>query len=360
MEHVTHFTLLDHLHIFWGSECHDPRDKLYAPLCLASEEVRKQMRPNYTDKNALDVYMDLARCYISSAGAGSLDFLGLAWFEQDPAPVVTPDGRESVLPSWVPNLWVDPGVFPMPKTLHIQKHPNLERNLFKNLSGLPTPLSLRRNLRAAASTQIPAYKPLEGVTPASYINGNELFVQGVLVDFIQDTTDFLSEEVNKYEDKPKTTHWAALMNNRYFTGESPKEVYSHSFVIDLVYDEWGRPGARGGVFAEDLPSEPWQISSVDELRRQQIHAIALRIAMSQRELALTDSHFVAVVPKTVKAGDSIWALAGGQVLYVLRDVDPGQNQYKFIGESYVHGLMDGTISAQLREGLVPLRQISLV
>lgn len=174
VQHMSYFTLLDHRQIFRGSDCQDPRDKVYAPLCLASEEVRAQIRPNYTDKSVLDVYMDVARCYLSLAGPGSLDFLGLARFQEDAAPVATPGGSESVIPSWVPNLSAELGYIPMPKRIHVPNHTEIERSLFKNLSGLPTPLSTRKALKGVESTQIPAFRPLEGVTPNSYIKGNEL------------------------------------------------------------------------------------------------------------------------------------------------------------------------------------------
>lgn len=180
-----------------------------------------------------------------------------------------------------------------------------------------------------------------------------------MVDFVQDTLATVRkvEEDSKDEDGSKLSQWGALMNGRYFTGESVKQIYLHCSVMDLAYDGWGRAVARGGMAEEDMPPQPW---SVYERVRVKHHMLATSTALVERKAALTENHFVAIVPKAVKVGDSIWALAGGQVLYLLRYADPGRNQYKFIGEIYVHGLMDGEISEGLQEGRIKLHQISLV
>lgn len=111
----------------------------------------------------------------------------------------------------------------------------------------------------------------------------------------------------------------------------------------------------------DLPVETWKTSSIDEHLRPEQHTIATNMALIQREVALTrDHHFIAVVPKTARVGDSIWALAGGQVLYLSRSMNEEFKQFKFIGESHVRGLLDGEISEALREGRTKLWPMSLV
>ena len=50
-----------------------------------------------------------------------------------------------------------------------------------------------------------------------------------------------------------------------------------------------------------------------------------------------------------EGSDEIWALAGGQVLYVLRQTGRNASEgttpvREFIGEAYIHGLMDGVVT----------------
>jgi hypothetical protein len=59
-------------------------------------------------------------------------------------------------------------------------------------------------------------------------------------------------------------------------------------------------------------------------------------------------------------GDVVWALAGGQVLYMLRPVENVLNKYRFIGECYAHGLMDGEVARWLRIGEARMEDISLI
>lgn len=68
----------------------------------------------------------------------------------------------------------------------------------------------------------------------------------------------------------------------------------------------------------------------------------------KRRLALTKKHeFLTLTPETTRKGDLVCILLGCSVPILLRKcahigVHPdGKSCYKFIGESYVHGMMDG-------------------
>lgn len=78
-----------------------------------------------------------------------------------------------------------------------------------------------------------------------------------------------------------------------------------------------------------------------------------------RDLGLSQKSYLLMIPNTAVVGDMIWALAGGQALYILRSVSPGIKQYRFIGECYAHGLMDGDIVRRLNLGEARMEDISL-
>ena len=64
-----------------------------------------------------------------------------------------------------------------------------------------------------------------------------------------------------------------------------------------------------------------------------------------RKLAITSKGYIGMVPKGTNHGDTICAIWGAQVPFVLRPnggiSDGGDQEYQLVGECYVHGMMDG-------------------
>jgi hypothetical protein len=58
-----------------------------------------------------------------------------------------------------------------------------------------------------------------------------------------------------------------------------------------------------------------------------------------RRFMWTEDGKMGLVPAAAEVNDKICVFFGGQVLYIIREVDEGKHE--FIGECYVHGLMDG-------------------
>jgi hypothetical protein len=77
---------------------------------------------------------------------------------------------------------------------------------------------------------------------------------------------------------------------------------------------------------------------------------------SGRLLAITEENLMGLVPTSAEVGDEIYLLAGGQVFYVLR---PQGDGFRLIGESYIHGLMDGEALDRLETGEQRLRTIRI-
>lgn len=125
------------LQMFRDTECFDPRDKVYAPLCLAPDDVRHYIRPDYSSKTVLDVYRDVVRYYLAQPGH-NLDFLGYALYQGEAPVVETPQGVKSILPSWVPNFSVSLDIFPVPKTLHVPENMDRKAVVFYDRRGVPS------------------------------------------------------------------------------------------------------------------------------------------------------------------------------------------------------------------------------
>lgn len=83
---------------------------------------------------------------------------------------------------------------------------------------------------------------------------------------------------------------------------------------------------------------------------------ALKCATFGRRFATTRGGYMGLVRKDVAVGDEVFVLLGGEVLYVLR---PERDHYLFVGECYLHGLMDGEAMRWLEDGRASVRGLEI-
>ncbi|KAK4694488.1 hypothetical protein P7C71_g3112, partial [Lecanoromycetidae sp. Uapishka_2] len=86
----------------------------------------------------------------------------------------------------------------------------------------------------------------------------------------------------------------------------------------------------------------WLIESKISIARTEI-LDALYRACFDRHFFVTDNGYAGLGPTELQAGDSVYVLAGGPMLYILRPV-PGASRprtFTLIGDCYVQGVMDG-------------------
>jgi ankyrin repeat protein len=61
-----------------------------------------------------------------------------------------------------------------------------------------------------------------------------------------------------------------------------------------------------------------------------------------RRLFRTAKGYLGLAPRSTQPGDQVWLLAGARVPFILRrGEDDGSDTYRFIGETYLHGVMHG-------------------
>ena len=350
VQHVLR-SFLEILQMFRCTECLDPRDKVYAPLCLAPDDARHCIRPDYNSKTVLDVYIDVVRYYLAQAGH-ELDFLGYAVYQEDAQAVQTPQGIRSVLPSWVPNFSARIDVVPLPKIMHVPENLDQKKGFI---------IYDKRGIPSNKEPLIAAYRPLGDAPSRSFIQNITLYASGVYIDIL---IDIMRETGPNRETimavaREQGRNWAIDSKHKYFTGEDFANAMKRTAVLDLINDEQGRPSERGGKLDTAFLRRPRAELSLGEYRHQMNMRSAQLKASTLREMALSQKHYVLMVPNTAVAGDAIWALAGGQVLYILRPMNRELKQYRFIGECYVHGLMDGEILRRLHYGEARMEDISL-
>ncbi|MCJ1434679.1 hypothetical protein MMC27_004048 [Xylographa pallens] len=350
IQHV-HWSFLDILQMVRHTECLDPRDKVYAPLCLAPDDVLHYIKPNYASKTVLDVYADVVGYCLTQPGH-ELDFLGHALYQEGAQAVVTPQGVQSVLPSWVPNSSASLNIFPVPKNLYFPENVGRKGLTFYDKRGIPS------NKEALVA----AYNPLGNAPSRSFIMDNKLCVSGVYLDVLQDIIKNTGPDLEAIRAvaREQGFKWATASKHKYFTGESYVGAMNRTAVLDLVYDERGRPSERGNKVDYAFLRKPRAELSVTECRYQMNMRSAQVTASALRDLGSSQKLYLLMIPNTAMVGDLIWALAGGQALYILRLMNQEMNQYRFIGECYAHGLMDGEIVRKLNLGEVRMEDISLI
>jgi hypothetical protein len=130
------------------------------------------------------------------------------------------------------------------------------------------------------------------------------------------------------------------------TGENIYEAFQRTITADIIYEGY-IPVARGHRTS----------SAFHDSSSRSVQWPGISSACRQRLLAVTAGDLMGLVPKTAKVGDEIFVLAGGQVFYVLR---PQAECFVYIGECYLHGLMDGEALEWLKDGTAQVRDVRLV
>jgi hypothetical protein len=282
------YFLLPYVHTFNST---DPRDKIFGLSSLVPEKGIRAIIPDY-HANAQDVYFLLASNLIQRDR--SLDILGFCATVGD-----------YCLPSWVPD-WTSTY---MPKPF-----------LRRTSGAFLRPKSL---YNAANNTEF------DGTIDE---NNGVLYASG----FEFDTISWLAvpRYVNSGRDQDISTSWqiAALTPwSKYITGCTRQEAFAHTVCADATcaeaYSVLGkRPasvpvpehGDNLGVFAWPDPS--------------------IRDTTVQRVLFFTDKGYMGLAPYTAIVGDKVCLLKGAQFPIILR---PEKDDWVLVGESYVHGIMDG-------------------
>ena len=82
-----------------------------------------------------------------------------------------------------------------------------------------------------------------------------------------------------------------------------------------------------------------------------------------RGLCVTAGGKLGLVPVTTRPGDMICTFLGGQTMYILRKQVGGEGTgqvYQYVGEAYVHGLMDGEVMEWVQRGAAKAIEFALI
>jgi hypothetical protein len=299
------------LRLIRGYDCEDPRDKLYAALGMAMDIDENDIIPDY-EKPASAVYRDIVDFYVSKQNDHSLDFLGDVWrsargtyFEHQPV---------STIPSWVPDWSFKGYMFPFEKYLDPDAYGRGEN----------------------------AYNATKMSNGHCYIDDAHLCLQESVLDHITRVSTICEWNLASGGLKEERSWTPKNADHPYFTGETLMEAFNHTIVADIgrrYYQTESEVLSRGFAVDWDVIEQDRNDLTARQRQKQSWMMIDIKKTTFGRRLFETSRGFMGLGPPAAQVGDQVCLLLGGQVLYVLRD--RGYGHREFIGECYVHGMMDG-------------------
>lgn len=136
--------------------------------------------------------------------------------------------------------------------------------------------------------------------------------------------------------------WAPTSpNDPYFNKQTLMEAYNHTLVADIGRQDMADDSMLSRGFAVDWDLVDKGVADMTPKERQKQSWMLLDVKMMTfvRRLFRTKDGYMGLGPAAAQIGDKVCVLLGGQLLYVLRDRE--NSRFEFVGECYVHGMMDG-------------------
>ena len=149
-----------------------------------------------------------------------------------------------------------------------------------------------------------------------------------------------------------------------FTGEKMEDAYFRTLIADQWYsseridDDYRRlyfpliHPILQQAFEEalDLPESFWIDLGVSFVK----HVERILIL---RKVFLTSEGLLGLCPKGAEKGDHVCILPGADVPMILR---PEGENFRLVGESYVHGMIDGEALHKLEAEMVPFKKFTIL
>ncbi|KAH8592869.1 hypothetical protein B0O99DRAFT_629186 [Bisporella sp. PMI_857] len=320
----------------------DERDKVFALLGLTSSSLAQervvQVTPDYS-KPAVEIYRSLTRQYINKRK--NLDIICHATLP-----------NHMPIPSWVPSWsWYDPGLSVLPKRriLGAQQFPmywccgdlELDRELLfgTELSG---------NRLWLNGLKFDAVSIIGSVATKVQDLGLELPINGV--------TDLLKEwesmsEICSHvyganlEEAFRRTLLADAIGGKRYQGNTPSTLIATETDGSALINDCVRESSSDFVYFIEGRLEAAgekSLSSLEEQLNSRIDLLeaSMKRATIKRAFFVTEKGYMGLGPSSMEEGDLVYVLSGGQVPFILRPTRLAEG-FSLVGESYVHGIMDG-------------------
>ncbi len=302
--------LVEVLQFIRAFECRDPRDKVYASLGIAADVSDTDIVPDYM-KSVEDVFTDVAKFSLSRQGPSSLDFLGLVVRPSEDFIGVEYTTSSDELPSWVPDLRMRCYFSPFEKYLPADDFSNVR-----------------------------AYNVAGGDDMVVRVEGRLLYIRGVVLDTIGMCWPVCNMNLAESGVQVERSWKPDNGNIPYVFGGTILDAFNHTLLADLGRKDLSWDKLRRGESVDwDLVDRDLVDLTPEEKIRRNYMLIDLKQTTFGRRLVRTRRNYIGLGPAAAKEGDKVCVFFGGQLLYVLRERE-SCGHYEFIGECYVHGVMN--------------------
>ena len=296
-----------------GRGATDPRDKIYALLSIVSDSVTTAIIPDYS-KPVRSLYKEMVKKLVDRD-----NLVSVLRYNGQP--------RRLDLPSWTPD-----GSTPL-----------LEASL------RPPPLSsaqsqLAQGLHASRSHHAQAVfsEDLETLT-----------VRGVSWDTVERVNDYSSGNEHRWH--KLIMQWKFQMLHDIFNEKSSPygatfgEAFWRTIMTNISADE-------------EYPAPSAFVQNFDSLLNKELAIEQSPLLMASagivhnRRFLSTGKGYIGLGPHDSKVGDVVCVLLGGETPFILRK---NESFYQFVGEAYVHGIMNGEVIDCLDNNDVILQDFAL-
>lgn len=335
----------------------DNRDKIYAILGLALERDKAALTPD-DSKSVEEVYTSLAVHYIEKDQ--NLDILN----------AVESDGyRLSSLPGWVPDWEIHPIALSFLSSSMFSKMQATESTQatisFSQDSSVLTATGVAVDTISYVGDRFSEYIPL----PGSLIDEHLFRNNKILKPTLQTRVDIFMRERyyvrQRYYMRHRWRQWEKIAHKiqKYPTGEDTSTAFIRTLIANAELDVratpetyrryyvawshyWTVAARENGIFISDLHA---QSSPADELLAAKFMDLHRQAAYG-RHFFTSSKGYMGLGPggtATLGGTDTrceIVILLGGRTPYILRK--DGKHHFRFVGECYVHGLMNGEYLSQ--------------
>lgn len=336
--------LLDLLSLLYKYGCADPRDKVYAGLAIGLD-VGDSITPDYR-RSVPEVYGDVVRfCLANEDPYHRLDFLGHVLLQEEPIDEPTP--------SWVPDWRRTRRLHPFAKYFHPYRHMHpLENQSYSSVQEANAAFlkahteSKQEEIEAGKNKDRPSrvYCASGDSQPDVRIDGAKMYIKG----FQFDTIRVLSQADKDEHDRTFVKYWIPRRVpsgtddaiQQLINSDRWQAACLQTIIADVATAD-GEPVQRGHSIGSWVLQDDWEdVTDVDLMRYRASEFHTMKYATLQRRFCFTSNLYMGLAPAAAKVGDVVCIFFGGQVPYVIRKKQ-GSEEFEFIGECYLNGLMDG-------------------
>ncbi|KAK5947079.1 hypothetical protein PMZ80_001225 [Knufia obscura] len=360
----------------------DPRDKIYAMLGLATDDVARSIPQSYHESNTtMKTFSDAARSFIADGrGYELLEHAGV-------------HHKIPGLPSWVPD-WTH------------QSRSKLKTHLYQCTTSSGPSISLSKSdpnkvtVRGAAPKRIiavgPAWRYYSSGDDELDIHSQPFMPMKTKSDDIMKLPPFSDEDARCFI-LQMATNLADAAKCKDVYGEDLNQAIARTLCADISWSGERLSDSPAALEAfqkafhafqtfyaqgpepDQLPLEPgsklrvhnsgifdWILEcSEEEADRFMCElwpfAMALQEAQRGRRFAILKNGSLATVPWDAEVDDLVMLIEGARVPFVVKAQDKAHKQddpmsFELIGDCYVHGLMDG---ARAQQGSFKWRDVTL-